>query len=215
MYMYVLQKDLAEFDAHCYCCYMLTVLLCVCLYARQHEYSMSLMYCSLVFSGRSRDNCNKRMFHKAFCLAIQYDTCMLYVLHIRYVPHIIFTNGNKVSFQSITIFSCQADFPLLPFWRPSFSKFLSIQAVSSYILQFIAARGQPVCQPEVHSWATFAQFSQYLVPETPLIPTKSIPECPILVTETPIIFTLKLVPEPPIFYFAVAHTFVPTKKSLN
>ena len=57
---------------------------------------------------------------------------------IRYVPRIIFTNGNKVSFQSITIFSCQADFPLLPFWRPSFSKFLSIQAVSSYILQFIA-----------------------------------------------------------------------------
>ena len=81
MYMYVLQKDLAEFDAHCYCCYMLTVLLCVCLYTRQHEYSMSFMHCSLVFSGRSRDNCNKRMLHEAFCLyARQHDICTLYVL---------------------------------------------------------------------------------------------------------------------------------------
>ena len=57
------------------------------------------------------------------------------------------------------------------------SKFLSVQAVTSYTLQFIAARGQPDVQP----WATHAHFSQYLVPETRLIPTKSVPECPILI----------------------------------
>ena len=67
-------------------------------------------------------------------------------------------------------------------------------------LQFIAAHGQP----DVHAWATHVHFSQYLAPETPLIPTKSVPECPVL--ETPI-FTLELVPKPPIFDFEVAHTY--------
>ena len=49
-------------------------------------------------------------------------------------------------------------------------------------------------------------FSQYLVPETPLISTKSVPECPIVVPKTPI-FTLELVPEPPMFDLAAAHTY--------
>ena len=37
----------------------------------------------------------------------------------------------------------------LPFRRPSFSKCISVQAVTRYILQFIAARGQPECQPDI------------------------------------------------------------------
>ena len=69
--------------------------------------------------------------------------CTLYVMHIRrdpiFIPkfcvpmHIIFSKGKNLLLQSITIFSCKADFSFLPFWRPSFSKFLSVQAVVSYI----------------------------------------------------------------------------------
>ena len=90
-------------------------------------------------------------------------------------------------------------------------KFLSIQAVTSFTLQFIAI-SQPKCQPNVHPWATHAHFSQYLVPEISVIPTKSVPECLILhvVPETPIFMlgaTSGAPPPPPIVYFAVAHIY--------
>ena len=58
----------------------------------------------------------------------------------------------------------------------------------------------------------YAHFSKHLVPETPLIPTKSVPECPILVLETPI-FTPQLVLEPPIFFTLPQH--IPTKSGVS
>ena len=61
---------------------------------------------------------------------------------------------------------------------------------------FIAGRGQPECQPDVHPWTTHAYFRNILCYRAPLIPTKWVPECPILVPETPI-STLQLVQEPP------------------
>ena len=51
--------------------------------------------------------------------------------------------------------------------------------------------------------------SQYLVPETPLIPTMSVPECPILVPGTPI-FTPEPFRRPPPPHFALCRgTYLP------
>ena len=107
----------------------------------------------------------------------EHFVCIAYYFHSQCIS--VSQMGKKKLIESITIFSCQADFTFLLFRRPSFSKFLSVQALTSYTLQFIAASGQPECQPDVHPWATHAHFSQYLVPETPLIPRKSDLECPI------------------------------------
>ena len=89
----------------------------------------------------------------------------------------------KKSFQSITIFSCQAAF------TPSFSTFLSfssVQLVSSYTLQFIAAHGQSDVHPSVPEWPI-------LVPKDPHYHARASSGGP-----------------PPLFflnYFAVAHTY--------
>ena len=110
----------------------------------------------------------------------------------------------KTSFQSITICSSKGRFYILN--RSGDHRFQNVfpfKPLLSYTLQIIIAGGQPQCRPDVHPWATHALFSQYIVPETPLIPSKSVPECPILFPETTIftLSSLELVLEPLIFFY--------------
>ena len=116
-----------------------------------------------------------------------------YVLHIllgiRYMTPILtlnfrsgayhFHKWQKISFQSITISSCQADFTFFAVSKTIFSTiFFPVQAVT---LQFIAASGQP----DVRPWATQGKcmhiFHNIYFQRPHLIPTKSVPVCPILV----------------------------------
>ena len=119
---------------------------------------------------------------------------------------ITFSQMAKIFRSGASPFQLQGRFlHVLPFRRPSFSKFLYLQAVHrrpwpaycSQPMQRLTAGRVPARR---HPWATHAHFSQYLVPETPLITTKSVPETSI--------FTLELAPEPPIFQFAATH--IPT-----
>ena len=76
---------------------------------------------------------------------------------------------------------------------------------------FIAARGQPECHGSQTrpSMGNACAFSQYLVPETPPPPPLSLQSNfhGVQYKSGDPIFTLKLVPEPQNFHFAVAHNY--------
>ena len=88
-----------------------------------------------------------------------------------------------------------------PFRRPSFSKFLSVQAVTTYSNTLYTGSSPPAVKQSASQMSIHGQRMRIFTTSSsrdPTIPTKSVPECSILVPETPI-FTLELVPEPPLF----------------
>ena len=98
----------------------------------------------------------------------------------------------------------------LPLRRPSFSKFIiSVQAIITYNSSRPRPARMPTRRPTMGNARAFFTIFTRRAPPPPLFKqSHSIPQCPILVLETPI-FRLKLVPEPPILYFAVAHAYPP------
>ena len=99
-------------------------------------------------------------------------------------------------FRSITIFCCKAIFTCVV-----------VPETIVFKIYFRWSRSSPPAASQMHpSMGNARPLPQYLVPETPVIPTKSVPECPILLPDTPI-FTLELVPEPRIFHFDAVHNY--------
>ena len=82
-----------------------------------------------------------------------------------------------------------------------------IIVVRMYIVILYSSSPPAISQTSIHVGNACAFFT-ITSSRDPLIPTKSVPECQILVPETPI-FTLELhiVPEPPIFEYVAAHTY--------
>ena len=100
-------------------------------------------------------------------------------------------NDNNISFQSISMFSWKSDFT---FFAVPDTIVFKLSFRSSVHRRPAPAASQSASQtrPSMGNACTFSQY-EYLVPETPLIPRKSIP---VLVLDTPI-FTLEPAPEPP------------------
>ena len=109
------------------------------------------------------------------------------------LKHIIFTNDKIYSAPE------HHHFTFLPFRRPSFSKFLYVQAIHRCERKAFGQRpgvsSRPECQPDV-SYTTVSSEDPPLSRSSSLWSPRS--------------FTLELAPEPPpppIFHFAVAHTY--------
>ena len=108
--------------------------------------------------------------------------------------HIIFTNDKNILLRSITIwhFCSSGDhhFQNLFLFKPFIAAHGRLTAASPNAKQRPRVSGWPECQPDT---------SYKSVPETPTITLELAPE--------PRIFTLEPLRSPPIFHFAVAHTY--------